>query len=82
MLFIQEDFYIPMLETLTNQNSQGKTVAQLQRFTQALSLLDAHVYQKVNDYNMQSKSLLTFVRDAFKNIEMRKLTQIVLKIFY
>ena len=72
MRFIEDDFYIPVLEALTNYKLA--TNAKNKKLGQAMSLLDAHVYQKVNDYNMQTKALLAFVRDAFKDFGMKKLT--------
>jgi len=68
-----------VLEALSNcKESFGADEQSKTKVGQALSLLDAHVYQKVNDYHMQVKSLLTFIRNAFQSIETRHLQHLAL----
>ena len=41
-------------------------------------LLDAHIYQKLNDYNSLSASLLNFIRAAYTDLPTAILNKLIL----
>ena len=65
LMFTREDFYQPVLETLSNvkKNSHGPVVDKLSK---AMLLLDVHIYQKLNDYNSMIASSLNFIHASYQ----------------
>ena len=83
LLHIKEDFYIPAMEALTNFSaSLPESDLNRKRISSALNLLDAHVYQKVNDYQAGVKSKLAFIRACHEFCDMRLLQHLALQVAY
>ena len=48
----------------------------------ALLLLDAHVFQKLNDYQALTTSMLNFIRAAYKDLPTVLIIKCALQVFY
>ena len=83
LMLTAEDFYLPILEALTSrQKDASLPAAQKSKLSKAMLLLDAHVFQKVNDYRAMTGGLLNFVRAAYEDLSTGVLSKLVLQIVY
>mmetsp|Transcript_14297 Transcript_14297/g.19409 ORF Transcript_14297/g.19409 Transcript_14297/m.19409 type:complete len:97 (+) Transcript_14297:131-421(+) len=73
-----EDFYVPVLEALSNRlKDKSLPVPMKTRLSKAMLLLDAHVYQKLNDYNALTSTMLNFIRAAYEDLSTAALSKLV-----
>ena len=83
LLLTKEDFYIPALESLSKVKENSKlSKAAKDSISKSMLLLDCHIYQKLNDYNTLTTSMLSFIRASFESMPTSILNELVLQVFY
>ena len=82
--FVKCDSYPVLVEIITQYKARNIAILSEQktkRLTAVFHLLDAHVFAKVGQVELECKSLLAFVREAYAHIETAELAKIIFYVF-
>ena len=81
--FVLCDSYPVFAELLTKRKEMSQINETIvKRFNVVFNLLDAHVFAKVGDADLECKSLLAFLRVAYTDLTTNQLAKIVTTVFY